>query len=178
MVKIILKRLIMKIILNNIFKNKLREGIKNFIFGFFWLSCFVSLNLNPEEINNMNFQQLVRITTPFLLIFIFFIYFFKNQISFIQVQGNNFFYFFIFHILLMSFFTLLNTETNSYLNIFWGLFMIIPILYIFLFQNNYKQLTIIIFSFCFLFFKNHNSYDFIFTSNTFIWNFRSQPFLY
>lgn len=145
MVKIILKRLIMKIILNNIFKNKLREGKKNFIFGFFWLSCFVSLNLNPEEINNMNSMQLVRITTPFLLIFTFFIYFFKNKIRFIQVKGNNFFYFFISYILLMSFFTLLNTETNSYLNIYWGLFMVVPIIYIFLFQNNYKQLKFFLF---------------------------------
>jgi hypothetical protein len=135
----------MKIILNNIFKNKLKEEKKSFIFGFFWLSSFVSLNLNPEEINIMNSQQLVQLTTPFLLIFTFFIYFFKNKITFIQVKRNNFFYFFISYILLMSFFTLLNTETNSYLNIYWGLFMVVPIVYIFLFQNNYKQLKFFLF---------------------------------
>lgn len=71
MAKIIYKRLIMKIILNNIFKNK-----KNFIFGFLWISCFASLNLNPEEINNMNSNQLLRITTPFLIISFFFYLFF------------------------------------------------------------------------------------------------------
>ena len=145
MVKIIYKKLIMKIILNNIFKNKIKKNKKNFIFGFLWISCFASLNLNPEEINNMNSNQLLRITTPFLIISFFFIYFFKNKISFIQVKRNNFFYFFISYILLMIFFTLLNKETNSYLNIYWGLFMIVPILYLFLFQNNYKQLKIFLF---------------------------------
>lgn len=142
MVKIIYKKLIMKIILNNIFKNKIKKNKKNFIFGFLWISCFASLNLNPEEINNMNFDQLLRITTPFLITSFFFIYFFKNKISFIQVKRNNFFYFFISYILLLIFFTLLNKETNSYLNIYWGLFMIVPILYLFLFQNNYKQLKV------------------------------------
>ena len=109
----------MKIILNNIFKNKIKKNKKNFIFGFLWISCFASLNLNPEEINNMNFDQQLRFTTPFLIISFFFIYFFKNKISFIQVKRNNFFYIFISYILLMIFFTLLNKETNSYLNIYW-----------------------------------------------------------
>ena len=122
----------MKIILNNIFKNKIKKNKKNFIFGFLWISCFASLNLNPEEINNMNSDQLLRITTPFLIIFFFFIYFFKNKISFIKIKRNIFFYFFISYIFLMIFFTLLNKETNSYLNIYWGLFMIVPILYLFL----------------------------------------------
>jgi len=129
----------MKNILGNIYKKKLTESKKKIYLGFFWLLCFAALNLNPEEINNMNSTQLLRIASPLVLILFFFIYNFNYKIIFFQKINVNF-YLFITYFFLLIFFTLWNVNINSFLNIYWGLLMVVPILYIFVFQNDSDQL--------------------------------------
>jgi len=123
-------------ILSNIY-NKFK--IKIFL-GFFWVLCFASLNLNPEEVAKMSSAQVFRITIPLFFIIFYFCYNFKSKIIFFHNDKLFNFYPFIFYILFASSFIFLSKNINSYLNIYWGILMLGPFFYIYFFKNKLNLL--------------------------------------
>ena len=112
-------------ILSNIF-NKFKKEI---FIGFFWVLCFASLNLNPEEVAKMSYVKVFRITIPLFFIIFYFCYSFKSEINFFHTDKLFNFYPFIFYILFGSSFIFISKNINSYLNIYWGILMLGPFFY-------------------------------------------------
>ena len=139
---IILKKKIMKNILKIIFKNNYRNVTKKLFLGSLWVLCFFSININPENIHKLNFTQILRLIIPLLFILLFFFLNFKRKIIFFCKEKFFIFYPFIAYIILGTFFIFLQPNINSYHNIYWGILMITPFIYIYLFKNNSEQLQI------------------------------------
>ena len=118
-------------ILSNIF-NKFKKEI---FIGFFWVLCFASLNLNPEEVAKMSSAKVFRITIPLFFIIFYLCYNFKSEINFFHTDKLFNFYPFIFYILFGSSFIFISKNINSYLNIYWGILMLGPFFYIYFFKN-------------------------------------------
>jgi hypothetical protein len=129
-------------ILSNIYKVKLINLINKIIPSVFWIFCFLPINLNPENFNEYPIINQIRLVIPFLLVLIFFIYKFEIKKHFLL--NENFFNFILFitYFLLAVFFIFLNFKLNSYLNIYWGIAMLISYLHIYLFANKTRQLKI------------------------------------
>lgn len=130
----------MKNILKIILKNNYIKDKKKLIFGLLWISCFFSININPENINKLNFTEILRLTIPSLLILFFFIFIFKKKIVFYSIEKFYIFYPFIIYYILGVYFIFISPNINSYLNIYWGILMLIPFIYIYSFKNNAEQL--------------------------------------
>ena len=128
-------------ILINIF-NKFKIEI---FLGFFWVLSFASLNLNPEEVAKMSSAQIFRIAIPLFFILFYFYYNFKSKINFFHSNKLFNFYPFIFYILFASSFIFLSKNINSYLNIYWGILMLGPFFYIYLFKNKINLLKTFLF---------------------------------
>ena len=132
----------MKNILKIIFKNNYKDITKKLFLGSLWILCFFSININPENIDKLNFTQILRLIIPLLFILLFFFLNFKRKIIFFCKEKFFIFYPFIAYIILGTFFIFLHPNINSYHNIYWGILMITPFLYIYLFKNNSEQLQI------------------------------------
>jgi hypothetical protein len=129
-------------ILKIIFKNNYIKDIKKLLFGFLWITCFFSININPENINKLNLTEILRLIIPSLLILFFLIYIFKKKIILYSVEKFYIFYPFIIYFILGIYFIFINSDINSYLNIYWGILMLTPFIYIYSFKNDSKQLEI------------------------------------
>ena len=70
-------------ILKRIFRNNYIKDLKKLLFGLLWISCFFSININPENINKLNLTEILRLIIPSLLILFFFIYSLKKKNNFI-----------------------------------------------------------------------------------------------
>jgi hypothetical protein len=129
-------------ILSNIYKVKLINLINKILPSVFWIFCFLPINLNPENFNEYAIIDQIRLVIPFLLLLIFFIYKFEIKKHFLL--NENFFNFvsFITYFVLAVFFIFLNFKLNSYLNIYWGIAMLISYLHIYLFANEIRQLKV------------------------------------
>jgi len=92
----------------------------------------------------MNLIGLLRITTPLFSILLFFFYYYKNIIIFFQEKKFHIYYSFIFYILANTFFVFLDLNINSYLNIYWGILMLVPLMCIYLCQDVSDQLKILL----------------------------------
>jgi hypothetical protein len=132
----------MKNILKIIFKNNYRDVTKKLFLGSLWVLCFFSININPENIHKLNFTQILRLIIPLLFILLFFFLNFKRKIIIFCKEKFFIFYPFIAYIILGTFFIFLQPNINSYHNIYWGILMITPFIYIYLFKNNSEQLQI------------------------------------
>jgi hypothetical protein len=132
----------MKNILKIIFKNNYKDITKKLFLGSLWILCFFSININPENIDKLNFTQILRLIIPLLFILLFFFLNFKRKIIFFGKEKFFIFYPFNAYIILGTFFIFLHPNINSYHNIYWGILMITPFLYIYLFKNNSEQLQI------------------------------------
>lgn len=131
----------MKNILKITYKKNDKNFIKQFFFGILWILFFFSININPESLNDLNFTQLLRLTAPLLFISFFLILSFNKNLFFFGNE-NFFFYLFIIYIFLGIFFIFVNPHINSYLNLYWGILMLSPLIYIYSFKNSSEQLRI------------------------------------
>lgn len=129
-------------ILSNIYKVKLINLINKILPSVFWIFCFLPINLNPENFNELEIINQIRLVIPFLLVLIFFIY--KLEIKKHFLLNENFFNFILFttYSILAVFFIFLNFKLNSYLNIYWGVAMLISYLHIYLYANEMRQLKV------------------------------------
>jgi len=129
-------------ILSNIYKVKLINLINKILPSVFWIFCFLPINLNPENFNEYAIINQIRLVIPFLLVLTFFIYKFEIKKHFLL--NENFFNFILFitYFVLAVFFIFLNFKLNSYLNIYWGIAMLISYLHIYLFANEMRQLKV------------------------------------
>lgn len=129
-------------ILSNIYKVKLINLINKILPSVFWIFCFLPINLNPENFNEFEIINQIRLVIPFLLVLIFFIY--KLEIKNHFLLNENFFNFILFttYFTLAVFFIFLNFKLNSYLNIYWGIAMLISYLHIYLYANEMRQLKV------------------------------------
>ena len=132
----------MKSILKITYKKKNKNFIKKFFFGIIWILFFFSININPENLDNLNFTQLLRLTIPPLFILFFLIFNFNKNLIFFKNENFFIFHLFIIYIVLGIFFIFLNSHINSYLNLYWGILMIFPLMYIYSFKNSSEQLRI------------------------------------
>jgi hypothetical protein len=128
--------------LKSYFKINIEKYKKKIFFTFLWISCFFSININPEDFYKLNLIQILKLTIPSLLIISFFIYNFKNKLKYFLNDKLFIFCAFIAYIILGSFSIFLNPYVNSYLNIYWGILMFFPFLYIYSFKNNSDQLDL------------------------------------
>jgi hypothetical protein len=115
---------------------------KKIFYSFLWIFFFFSININTEDFYKLNLIQILRLTIPSLLIIFFFIYNFKKKLNYFLKDKLFIFYTFIAYIIFGSFSIFLNPYVNSYLNIYWGILMLFPFLYIYLFKNNSDQLEL------------------------------------
>jgi hypothetical protein len=129
-------------ILKKIFKKNYIKDIKKLFFGFLWITFFFSININPENFNKLNLTEILRLIIPSLLILFFLIYSFKKKIILYSVEKFYIFYPFIIYFILGIYFIFINSHINSYLNIYWGILMLTPFIYIYSFKNDSKQLEI------------------------------------
>jgi hypothetical protein len=129
-------------ILKKIFKKNYIKDIKKLFFGFLWITFFFSININPENFNKLNLTEILRLIIPSLLILFFLIYNFKKKIILYSVEKFYIFYPFIIYFILGIYFIFINSHINSYLNIYWGILMLTPFIYIYSFKNDSKQLEI------------------------------------
>jgi hypothetical protein len=128
--------------LKSYFQINIKKYKKKIFFSFLWIFCFFSININPENFYKLNLIEILRLTIPSLLIISFFIYNFKKKLNYFLTDKLFIFCTFITYIILGSFFILLNPYVNSYLNIYWGVLMLFPFLYIYIFKNNSDQLEL------------------------------------
>ena len=150
----------MKNILKITYKKNHKNFIKQLFFGILWILFFFSINIDPENLYNLNFTKLLRLTVPLLFISFFLIFSFNKNLFFFSNE-NLFFHSFIIYIVLGIFFTFLNSRINSYLNLYWGILMLCPLIYIYSFKNSSEQLRIflilslflLIIVFCYYFIK-------------------------
>ena len=131
----------MKNILKITYKKNYKNFIKQLFFGILWILFFFSINIDPENLYNLNFTKLLRLTVPLLFISFFLIFSFNKNLFFFSNE-NLFFHLFIIYIVLGFFFTFLNSHINSYLNLYWGILMLCPLIYIYSFKNSSEQLRI------------------------------------
>jgi hypothetical protein len=129
-------------ILEIIFKNNYLKYIKKLLLGFLWILFFASINISPENINELSLVEILRLVIPPLLILIFLIYNFKKKIILFNIETFYIFFAFIIYFILGIYFILTNPNINSYLNIYWGVLMLTSFIYIFFFKNNLYQLKI------------------------------------
>ncbi len=132
----------MKNILEIIFKNNYSKGIKELLLGFLWILFFASINISPENINELNLIDILRLIIPPLLILFFLIYNLKKKIILYDVEKIYIFFPFIIYIVLGIYFTFANPDINTYLNIYWGILMLTSFIYLYFFKNNLYQLKI------------------------------------
>jgi len=135
----------MKNILKIIFRNNYRDFTKKLFLSSLWIACFFPLNINPENIDKLNYTQILRLIIPLLFILFFFCYFLKKKNNFFCKEKFLIFYPFIAYIILGIFFIFPHLNINSYHNIYWGILMIAPFIYMYLFKNNFEQLQIFLF---------------------------------
>jgi hypothetical protein len=104
--------------------------------------CFIPINTNPESILDLIFTIQIKLILPLLSVFFYSLYLFKKKI----IKENFFFTVLFFaYIILATLFTLTNNELNTYLNIYWGISMLIPYFYIYALNNklNFLKLFLI-----------------------------------
>ena len=141
----------MKNILNKIYINQSKINKKIIAFIIFWISCFIPINANPENFNNFGSIIQIRLIIPFLLVFFFSLFLFTKKKFLIK----NFFITipFVSYIIVTIIFTIINEKLNSYINIYWGIAMLIPYLYIYILDNKLNLLKLfLIFSLILIFF--------------------------
>lgn len=134
-------------------KKKISNYKNKILLSLIWLLSFLSININPENIFDLNSLSKIRLFFPFVIILFLSICLlrtknniFNNKVIYIKLI-------FIIYIFLGILFTLLNSNINSYLNLFWGLAMLIPYFYIFAFDDKFDQLKyFLIFSLLLIFF--------------------------
>lgn len=133
--------------------NLLKKKFDKIFLSFFWILCFLPLNINPVEFSRLDiFAQSIFII-PQVICFCFIIYLLKANKFEIKNNKNNFFKkIFIFYVIILSIFIFFNLNINSYLNIFWGSLMLLPYIYISFFHNNLDQLKFFLLSSIFLLF--------------------------
>ena len=135
---------IKKIISN--YKNKI-------LLSLIWLLSFLPININPEDIFDLNSLVKIRLFFPFVIILFLSIYLLRTKNNIFNNKEIFIKLIFIIYVLLGILFTLLNSNINSYLNLFWGLAMLIPYFYIFAFDDKFDQLKFfLIFSLLLIFF--------------------------
>lgn len=135
---------IKKIILN--YKNKV-------LLSLIWLLSFLPININPEDIFDLNSLVKIRLFFPFVIILFLSIYLLRTKNNIFNNKEIFIKLIFIIYVLLGILFILLNSNINSYLNLFWGLAMLIPYFYIFAFDDKFDQLKFfLIFSLLLIFF--------------------------
>ena len=139
----------MQIILLDKLKNKFEKNKSSLFYTTIWICFFLSININPEDIYELNIISLVRLVFPFVLTCLLIPYLLKNNNS---DYKNNIVTTapVIFYIVIVSIFLLINKNSNSYLNIYWGIAMLIPYLYLLFFKNVPTHLKIFLFSSLFL----------------------------
>jgi hypothetical protein len=143
----------MKNFLSNFYENSIKITKKKILFSFLWALCFFSINVNPESFYLLSLTQILSLSISSLFILFYFIYKFKKKIIYFYKDKHLIFYLFIGYIILGVFFIFLNPNINSYLNIYWGIFMLFPFLYIYSFTNSSEQLKLfLILSLSILFF--------------------------
>jgi hypothetical protein len=135
---------IKKIISNH--KNKI-------LLSLIWLLSFLPTNINPEDIFDLNSLVKIRLFFPFVIILFLSIYLLRTKNNILNNKEIFIKLIFIIYVLLGILFTLFNSDINSYLNLFWGLAMLIPYFYIFAFDDKFNQLKFfLIFSLLLIFF--------------------------
>ena len=135
---------IKKIISN--YKNKI-------LLSLIWLLSFLPININPENIFDLNSLVKIRLFFPFVIILFLSIYLLRTKNNIFNNKEIFIKLIFIIYVLLGILFTLLNSNINSSLNLFWGLAMLIPYFYIFAFDDKFDQLKFfLIFSLLLIFF--------------------------
>ena len=143
----------MKNFLSNFYENSIKRNKKKILFSFLWSLCFFYINVNPESFYVLSLTQILSLVIPPFFILFYFIYNFKKKIIYFYKDKHLIFYLFITYIILGIFFIFINSNVNSYLNIYWGIFMLFPFLYIYSFINNSDQLKLfLILSLSILFF--------------------------
>ena len=129
-------------ILEIIFKNNYSKDIKKLLLGFLWILFFASINISPENINELNLINILRLIIPPLLILFFLIYNLKKKIILYDVEKIYIFFPFIIYFILGIYFIFANPDINSYLNIYWGILMLSSFIYLYFFKNNLYQFKI------------------------------------
>lgn len=120
-------------------KNKFEINKSSLFYTIIWICFFLSININPEDIYRLNAVSLGRLVLPFVLAcLLMFFLLKKNNLD----CKNNIITTapFISYIVIVSIFLLINKNSNSYLNIYWGTAMIIPYVYLIFFKNEPSQL--------------------------------------
>lgn len=122
-----------------ILKNKFEINKSSLFYTIIWICFFLSININPENIYKLNAVSLGRLVLPSVL---------ACLLMFFLLKKNNLDYKnnivttapFISYIIIVSIFLLINKNSNSYLNIYWGTAMLIPFVYLLFFKNDPSQL--------------------------------------
>ena len=120
-------------------KNKFEINKNSLFYTIIWICFFLSININPEDIYKLNAVLLGRLVLPFVLACLLMLYLLKkNNLDY----KNNIVTTapFISYIIIVSIFLLINKNSNSYLNIYWGIAMLIPYVYLLFFKNDPSQL--------------------------------------
>jgi hypothetical protein len=147
----------MKNISNNFLKDSIKKNKKKILLCFLWALFFFSINVNPENFYVLSATQILSLVVPPLFILFYFIYNCKKKIIYFYKNKHLIFNIFITYIILGIFFIFLNSNINSYLNIYWGILMLFPFLYIYSFRDNADQLKLfLILSLLILFFAFTN----------------------
>jgi len=120
-------------------KNEFEINNSSLFYTIIWIFFFLSIGINPEEIYKLNTASLGRLVLPFVLacLLVFFLLKKKNldyKNNIVTTAP------FISYIVIVSIFLLINKNSNSYLNIYWGTAMLIPYLYLLFFKNDPSQL--------------------------------------
>jgi len=132
----------MKNVSNNFLKDSIKKNKKKILLCFLWALFFFSINVNPENFYVLSATQILSLVVPPLFILFYFIYNCKKKIIYFNKNKHLMFNIFITYIILGVFFIFLNSNINSYLNIYWGILMLFPFLYIYSFINNSDQLKL------------------------------------
>ena len=139
----------MQIILMGMLKNKFEKNKSSLFYTIIWICFFLSININPENIYELNIISLGRLVLPFVFACLVMTYLLKNSKS---DYKNNIITTapVISYIMIISIFLLINKNSNSHLNIYWGIAMLVPFMYLLFFENVPTQLKIFLFSSLFL----------------------------
>jgi hypothetical protein len=120
-------------------KNNFEINKSSLFYTIIWICFFLSININPEDIYKLNTASLGRLVLPFVLACLLMLFLLKkNNLDY----KNNIVTTapFISYIVIVSIFLLINKNSNSYLNIYWGVAMLIPYMYLLFFRNDLSQL--------------------------------------
>ena len=120
-------------------KNKFGINKSSLFYTIVWICFFLSINVNPEKIYELNIVNTARLIFPFVLPCLLIPYLLKN---YDLDYKNNILTTtpFISYIVIVSIFLLINKNSNSYLNIYWAIAMLIPYMYLLFFKNDSSQL--------------------------------------